>query len=104
MNTAPNPTTGHDLSSLTVKTLAERINAHLKRWEADPTINIGLGTKGTRKYYNAGAWPSGRWVNVQYISYQMASALTKQQAARYLAALDAGHIGSHYLFSDQNEQ
>ena len=92
-----------DLFALTGKALAARINAHLKRWEADPKINIGLGTQGTRKYFNAGAWAAGRWVNVQYISYQGDRSLTKQQAANYLAWLDAGNVGSHYRISDANE-
>ncbi len=84
------------MKEATVKELAEQINAHLKRFEADPVINIGSGTMKLRRFFNAGAYAAGRWVKLWYISYQGHSTLTKQQAADYLVSLDAGYIGTHF--------
>lgn len=85
-----------DLNKLSTKDIAARIDAHLKRWEADPVINIGLGTRGTQKYWNAGAWLSGGWVKLHYVSYQHTSSLRRTDALKYLQAIEGGFVGSHY--------
>lgn len=79
----------------TCKELAEKINAHLKRFEADKTINATSRTYGTRPYYCAGANATTR-VWVWYVSYQGQSSLTKAEAKKYLEWLDAGNVGKHY--------
>lgn len=93
------------MTELTAKELATRINAHLKRFEADRKINKqqfyhSMRTKkresSGRPYYYAGASASGRWVSVVYITYQGHTNLTRDEAARYLTWLDAGNVGHHY--------
>ena len=82
----------------TMKELAAGIDAHLKRFEADPAINA-IERRGGRlsPYYGAGAgyW-RGRYLLVQYISYQGPLTLSKAEAEAYLAWLDAGNVGRHY--------
>jgi hypothetical protein len=84
-------------TKLTNTEIARRINEHLKRFEADPVINAPMnhGMK-VNPYYNAGAFNGGRYVAVCYVTYQSSSFLTKDQAAAYLAWLDAGNVGKHF--------
>lgn len=74
--------------------IAERIRTHLKRFEADLSIN--KRNRNLLAYWNSGAAASGRFVYVQYISYQGKSALSKTEALLYLAWLDAGNVGKHW--------
>lgn len=78
-----------------MKELAARIDAHLKRFEADPEINKPR-RDGTHPYYQCGAWSAGRWLNVLYVDYQGTTSLTRTQAEQYLAWLDAGNVGRHW--------
>lgn len=82
-----------------LKELAARISAHLRRFEADrKKINAPHDGRegGLRPYYHAEASVAGSYVSVIYISYQHGSHLTKAQAERYLAWLDAGNVGRHF--------
>ena len=80
-----------------LKDIASRIRAHLRRFEADPKINTTRPEPyGGVPYFGAGAYSAGRFVYVKYINYQGSSYLTKDEATRYLAWLDAGNIGRHY--------
>jgi hypothetical protein len=81
-----------------VKEIARRIGVHLARFERDPKINVKSPDYGTRPYYNTNAWHGGRWVAVQYISYQGSTSLAKDRALAYLAWLDAGNVGRHWEF------
>lgn len=55
----------------TLKRLARSINAHLRRFEADPKINP-KSTEGTAAYWNAGAsYSKGKFIDVVYVSYQL---------------------------------
>ena len=83
----------------------ERINAYLKRFEADKEINktiyydssrAGKRESAGRSYYYAHARRAGRFVRVCYISYQGGYPLTGAEAERYLAWLDAGGVGRHF--------
>lgn len=87
--------------------IAERIDAHLRRMERDPAINIRrdynkstwrweVSESGIATYYGANARRSGSRVRVVYVSYQGASTLKRDEAAAYLAWLDAGNNGTHY--------
>lgn len=81
-----------------LREIAARISAHLKRFEADKTINA---VDPSRKmaippYHQAGAVASGRWVYVRYVSFQGNANLSRSDAERYLAWLDAGNVGTHY--------
>ena len=83
-----------------LRDLASRIQKHLKRFEKDPGINTyGSGDdrshQGLVPYYWANSFVAGRYVGVVYIAYQGASYLTKEDAAAYLARLDAGFVGRH---------
>lgn len=75
--------------------IADRIGAHLRRFETDPTINVARNGL-LKPFYMAGAWAAGSRVFVRYVSFQGASSLTKTQAGLYLARLDAGHVGKHW--------
>ncbi len=75
---------------------AARISAHLKDFEADADINKVHPASQSRPYYYASAIRLGRFVGVQYISYQGRTNITRQEAEAYLAALDAGFVGTHW--------
>ena len=75
--------------------IASKIDAHLKRFEADAEINR-LGANGLRPYCFAHAGRSGRWIYVQYVSYQGSINLDRATAEKYLAWLDSDNIGTHW--------
>ncbi len=77
--------------------IAQRINAHLKRFEADKTgVNKPNKPGGVSSYYRSYAGVGGRFVSVIYVTYQGHSSLTKREAEHYLSMLDAGFIGQHH--------
>ena len=76
--------------------IAARIDAHLKRFESSLKINPPAEGYGSELYYDARAYVGGRWVYVSYVSYQDNSNLSKADAERYLAWMDAGNIGRHW--------
>jgi hypothetical protein len=76
--------------------IAKRIDAHLKRFERDRSINeIDPVSKCSRFYY-AGARASGSRVCITYITYQGISCIKKVEAICYLKWLDAGNVGRHW--------
>jgi hypothetical protein len=84
-----------------LKEIAERINAHLKRIEADPELNQYKNATHRqmklKPYWNSCAWYGhGTRMGIRYISYQGNQTLTKADALEYLAWLDAGNNGKHY--------
>ena len=83
----------------TLTEIAQRISAHLKRFEADEQINRHsderVSQRGLRPYFNAGASRSGRYVRVTYITYQLGLNLPREDALVYLQWLDAGNVGKH---------
>ena len=80
-----------------LRDVAAAISAHLKRFEKDPEINKPREIGKLHPYYNAYAWDAGRWVAIKYVSFQGYHNLTKDEAVRYLAWLDAGNVGKHQL-------
>lgn len=78
--------------------IASRISAHLRRFESSPETNPTDRVYKTRPFYCSGAYcpPRGRRIRVTYVSYQGASQLTREEAERYLAWLDAGNVGKHH--------
>jgi hypothetical protein len=78
--------------------LGAKIDAHLKRFENDPTINKPRDGKreGVRPFYMAGSSGVRHRVWVRYVSYQGGSFLSVEDATSYLAWLDAGNIGTHH--------
>lgn len=91
-------------AKLKLPEIAARIHAHLKRFEADPTINkprfYDKGANGkdyyTKTYYEAGACASGSRIFVTYVRYQGHASLTKAEALVYLKWLDSGNVGKHW--------
>lgn len=80
----------------TLTEIAKRIDAHLKRFEADPELNPTDARYQTRPFYMAGASRAGNRVSVLYVAYRSSSTLTRSKAEAYLAWLDAGNVGSHF--------
>jgi hypothetical protein len=83
-----------------LRQLSERIDTHLKRFEADPVINEAKerpGMKGMKlpRYFHAQAYATRQYVYVTYIEFQGQSKLTPDDAAAYLDKLDAGFVGRH---------
>lgn len=81
-----------------LKEIAEKINAHLKRWEADPVINKNTkpDRSGSSDYYDARAWASGARVGIQYIGYQGFSHMSKAEAEEFLSLIEGGYVGKHF--------
>jgi hypothetical protein len=76
--------------------IAAKINAHLKRLEADEGYNVTNPQYGTSPLWNSGSYDAGRYVSIVYVSYQRRSNFSKDRALKYLAWLDAGNKGKHY--------
>jgi hypothetical protein len=76
--------------------IAASIRAHLLRFEADPRINTGGPDRPGPYYYHPNAMRAGRYVWIRYVGFQGGVNVDKGRAARYLAWLDAGHIGRHW--------
>ena len=74
--------------------IARRIDSHLRRFADDPAIARPDGR--VTKYWFPNARHAGARVMIKYISYQFEHSLTKQEAWRYLAWLDAGNVGRHF--------
>lgn len=74
--------------------IAEKIKAHLARFQDDPVLSKTKEGKGVR-FWNTNAEVSGRFVAVTYVSYQLTSKLSKAEALQYLAKLDDGFVGRH---------
>lgn len=94
-----------------LKDTAEKICVHLKRIEADPELNPYFEMRGNKwvrtdnsdnrmkghRFYNgAYASASGPRIFVTYVGYQGQSSITREEAEKYLAWLDAGNVGNHF--------
>lgn len=82
-----------------LRELADRIDVHLKRFEADRN-DINRSEDGTswglRPFYYASASPIGRYVSIHYVTYQGNTCISRDDAIRYLAKLDSGFAGRHW--------
>lgn len=76
--------------------ISQKIDAHLKRLEADPVSNVRANGKSGPRFYHAGACVAGRFVGVVYVSFQSMTKLSKAEAEAYLVALDGGSNGRHF--------
>lgn len=92
---------GSDVSDLTLTEVGKRIDAHLKRFERNPKLNPVTKGFGTHRFYMAGASRGGSRVSVRYVSYQGATSMTRDEALKYLAWLDAGNVGRHYEMENE---
>jgi hypothetical protein len=77
--------------------IASRIAFHLRQFEANPKINRMDKPSRTHAYFLANAWAAGSKVGIKYINYQGDIFLRKAEAEKYLAWLDAGNIGKHWM-------
>lgn len=77
--------------------IAERIGAHLKRFEADPKVNVRPHPDSRFEPY-IGAWckTGGRRAFVHYSFEDDVYSLTKADALAYLEWLDKGGVGKHW--------
>lgn len=83
---------------MTCEEIGKKIDVHLKRFEASKKINRPQKHTGMEYTPYWQAWSGGYcgWVRICYVSYQGSSAMRKDDAAKYLAWLDAGNVGKHY--------
>ena len=80
-----------------VEELADKIHAHLQRFERDSKINKTDPTYKTRPFFYASAHRAyGPTIAICYVSYQGHLKLTPDEALEYLKWLDDGNIGTHY--------
>lgn len=83
------------MGELKLKDLAQAIEAHLNRFEADPVLSRKKDGK-TARFWGTGCGVSGRFVVVTYISYQGSSNLSKSDAISFLPKLEGGYVGRHH--------
>lgn len=84
-----------------VTEVAARIEAHLRRFEFDLTINKRVrGMDDLRLYLHTKAWAYKGRVGVRYFGHQGQSTLTAAEAELYLQWLDDGGVGTHYALRD----
>jgi len=76
--------------------IAQRIAAHLQRFEHDPVINIKDAIYKIKPYYWTRCRRAGSRIMVTYLTFQGSSSLTKEEALRYLEWLDQGNVGKHF--------
>lgn len=81
-------------SKVTLTEIAERITEHLRRFEADPKVNVAK-RGDPRPFVGAHAVKSGKAVRVTY-SGGGGPPLPREEAERYLAWLDEGGVGKHW--------
>ena len=80
-------------SRLTLRTLANRINAHLKRIER----------RGTTDFKNAGCYyMGGAQVRITYRSREGGELMSREKAMRYLEYLEGGFEGRHTSVVEPN--
>ena len=81
--------------------VAAKIDAYLRCWEADPAINTKYGKPGQRisRYYMAGCYTHGGWVCIVYVSFHGTEKMRAADAEKYLAWIEAGNVGEHYLMN-----
>ena len=73
-----------EVFSITLTEIANRIDAHLKRFEGR-------------------SWRSRSKLCITYGNYRDAVMVTKEQAIEYLRWLDSGNVGTHYMAAAQEE-
>ena len=78
--------------------IADRITAHLQRFEADPTLRETQNTDGPRfvRFNTPSAKPGGGRIRIKFVNTGLTAGVTllKGQAIQYLAWLDAGNVGT----------
>ena len=81
-----------------LREIGEKIDAHLKRIEADPELNpkVTIGRVTGPRFWKAVAFQSGNRIYLVYKGYQPGTTVTKAEALAYLEKLDAGEVGRHF--------
>ena len=86
--------------------IAERIAAHLRRFEASPTIaRVYFDDSVLYRtiYASSSVKPAGSRLAVRYIGHESPDLLTKATALGYHAWLDAGNVGRHWEWAGAGE-
>lgn len=79
------------MKKTTLSEIADRIDEYLNRFErSGDAKNDGILLVETS------SWASGRWVYIQYSRYKAIVYLSRTEAQKYLAWLDAGNVGKHF--------
>lgn len=85
---------------MTLTEIAACINKHLKRLERITPPQVFSGKDGQEQknalFFHAGACRAGSRVSIVYVCYQGHNSLTKEEALKYLAYLEAGNTGRHW--------
>lgn len=81
----------------TLTEIADEIDIYLKKLQKDPVFNVLDEKYGTRRLWGAWAARRGNRVSIMYVAYQGASTLDRAEALKYLAWLDAGNKGEHWM-------
>ena len=76
---------------MTIKEVAKKIDAHLKRLEALQPKDMEH-----KKLYSSACTVAGRYASVWYVSYQGQHNMTREVAEAYLKYLDDGGTGNHF--------
>jgi hypothetical protein len=95
----PAPKTTAELSAPKRKTMAElaaAINAYILEMQTADEATKPTGF-GAAKFYHGGARAVGAYVAICYISYQNTSNVPRADAEYYLAWLDIGKRGKHWV-------
>lgn len=82
------------MADLKLTEIARRIDAHLKRFAADPKINAQRRPQRQPYFFPSASVAGGR-LRVAYDCLHVARTLTRDEGAAYLAWLDAGGVGQH---------
>jgi hypothetical protein len=90
---------------MTITQIAAKIDAHLKRWQADPAINKTIHQREMRlkTFCMAGCHRAGRFIQITYVSYIGHHSLVKFQAEKYLEWIEAGNVGYHWDAMEEEE-
>lgn len=84
------------MRTMNLNEIAKRIDDHLRRMEADPSINKPRTSVSSPSFYKPVAVRCGPKLGISYVCYQHMDKISKADAERYLAALDRGDTRRHY--------
>ena len=88
--------------------VAEQIETHLRRFASDPNLRRDGAYRDAQGRWQKGRslfkpevhlGENGNWVTIYYTAFRDGGRrMTPQRAREYLAWLDAGNVGPHWIF------
>lgn len=90
---APKKSASTGTKAALAEDIAKRLDAHLKRMEADPKFNTNLGSSGISRLYEAHAWADKGRIGYVLIAFHGSRQLALDRALGWVTWLDAGHNG-----------